>query len=151
MSVESAGTIVELSSTWPLNGDPILEGDDHIRLIKNMLKSQFPGGGGQGFNIPITATEVELNYSVGVSSGIQSQFDAITLDLTDNYLPLAGGTVTDQIKGVTPIGDEDLSRKDYVDEGLALKAERISTDLLFGGFRHTVVGTTLELFTTEVP
>ena len=31
------------------------------------------------------------------------------------YLPLTGGTVTGQIKGVTPVADEDLTRKDYVD------------------------------------
>jgi hypothetical protein len=36
------------------------------------------------------------------------------LPITD-YLPLAGGTVTGQIKGVVPISDEDLTRKDYVD------------------------------------
>ncbi|RLD56872.1 MAG: hypothetical protein DRI97_06540, partial [Bacteroidetes bacterium] len=35
-------------------------------------------------------------------------------DLT-NYLPLVGGTVTGQIKGITPASADDLTRKDYVD------------------------------------
>lgn len=41
---------------------------------------------------------------------------------TDDYLSTLGGTVTGQIKGITPVADEDLARKGYVDAADDLKA-----------------------------
>ncbi len=56
------------------------------------------------------------------SSGVQvwNTVDLIWEDVatggdTGDYLPLVGGIVTGQIKGVTPVAPEDLVRKDYVD------------------------------------
>lgn len=74
MPIESGTTIQQLDNLWPLVSDFIQEGDDHLRLLKNVLKSQFPGVGGNGFDIPIIATEVEINHLDGVSSNIQQQF-----------------------------------------------------------------------------
>ena len=45
MSVETANTLAGLNEAWPVNGDQIPEGDDHIRLIKEALKKTFPGRG----------------------------------------------------------------------------------------------------------
>lgn len=78
MPTESGTTIAELDQLWPLGGDPILEGDNHLRLIKDVLKKQFPGEAGEGLALAISATEAELNYLVGVTSNIQEQIDAIT-------------------------------------------------------------------------
>ena len=61
MPLENASTISELDSTWPLGLDSSSRGDDHLRLLKAVLKAQFPGSGGQGFSKPITVTEDELN------------------------------------------------------------------------------------------
>lgn len=36
-----------------------------------------------------------------------------------DFLPLTGGTVTGQIKGISPLDPQDLSRKDYVDTKVA--------------------------------
>lgn len=77
MSVESATTLATLEDLWPLAGDFVSEGDDHLRLIKSVLKAQFPGAAGDGLASPITATEAELNTLVGVTSDIQTQIDAI--------------------------------------------------------------------------
>ena len=81
MSVETGTTIAQLDKTWPLSGDLIKEGDDHTRLIKQVLQDQFPGVGGVGFAIAIIATEEEINYLTGVTSNIQGQFNAITPQL----------------------------------------------------------------------
>lgn len=75
MPLEAASTIEGLFVLWPLGDDPVLEGDDHLRLIKAVLKAQFPGTAGQGFAIPITSTEAEINHLVGVTSGLQQQLD----------------------------------------------------------------------------
>lgn len=44
MSLENATTIDELVATNPAGGDPISQGDDHIRMIKQVLKTEFGSG-----------------------------------------------------------------------------------------------------------
>jgi hypothetical protein len=61
MGLETGTTISQLDSTWPLGGDQKSQGDNHLRLIKSVLKTQFPGVGGLGYNTPITAKESDLN------------------------------------------------------------------------------------------
>ena len=61
MPLENAITIEQLDSTWPLGLDSSSRGDDHLRLLKAVLKAQFPGASGRGFSKPITVTEDELN------------------------------------------------------------------------------------------
>ena len=74
MTIESASYISQLAATNPASDDPKSEGDDHVRLIKTVLKTQFPNFGTAAMN----ATVAELNYSVGVTSAIQAQLDALT-------------------------------------------------------------------------
>lgn len=56
MPLESANSISELDVSWPSGGDTVDKGDDHIRLIKSVLKKQFPG-----FNKPLSVTVDYLN------------------------------------------------------------------------------------------
>ena len=63
--------IDDLNSSNPAAGDNVSEGDDHIRGIKNVLKTTFPSIDGA-----ITATDTELNYVDGVTSAIQTQLDS---------------------------------------------------------------------------
>jgi len=72
MAVESATYISQLVDTNPVVGDPVGEGDDHLRLIKIVLKTQFSGLTG---TTAITPSEAELNYVNGVTSAIQTQMD----------------------------------------------------------------------------
>ena len=69
--------IDDLVSTNPAAGDDVSEGDDHIRGIKNVLKTTFPSIDGA-----ITATDTELNYVDGVTSAIQTQIDSKTTNAT---------------------------------------------------------------------
>jgi hypothetical protein len=75
MSLETATTISGLVATNPASGDAVSQGDDHLRLLKSVLKAQFPGAAAGGYAIPITATEAELNYVHGVTSAIQTQLN----------------------------------------------------------------------------
>lgn len=45
MTVESASYISQLNATYPTGADAKSEGDDHVRLLKNVLKTQFPNFG----------------------------------------------------------------------------------------------------------
>ena len=44
MGIESGNYITNLNSSYPLSSDNVSEGDDHLRLVKNVLKKTFPAG-----------------------------------------------------------------------------------------------------------
>ena len=69
--------IDDLVSTNPAAGDNVSEGDDHIRGIKNVLKTTFPNIDGA-----VTPTDTEINYVGGVTSAIQTQIDSKTTNAT---------------------------------------------------------------------
>ena len=99
MPLETGTTISDLDSSYPLGSDNTAQGDDHLRLIKAILKAQFPGVGGTGFASAITATETELNYVSGVTSGIQAQINT--------KAPLSSPSFTDTPTAPTPsVGDD---------------------------------------------
>lgn len=56
MTVEKAGFVSELNTSWPLSGDLINQGDDHIRLIKTTLTNTF-----SGFNQKVNMDAQSLN------------------------------------------------------------------------------------------
>lgn len=76
MGLEAASFLSDLNQNWPLDTDSATQGDDHLRLIKSVLRSTFPGSGGNGFSKQIIATEDELNFLSGVTSSVQSQLNA---------------------------------------------------------------------------
>lgn len=76
MGLEVTSFLDGLNQNWPLDTDSATQGDDHLRLIKSVLRSTFPGAGGNGFSEQIAATETELNFLSGVTSGIQDQLNA---------------------------------------------------------------------------
>jgi len=78
MTVETATYISQLDATYPAAGDQKNEGDNHIRLLKSTIKATFPNVAGA-----VTPTHTEINYVDGVTSAIQTQFDAITTKSTD--------------------------------------------------------------------
>ena len=43
MGIETGGFINDLDISWPLAGDDVSEGDNHLRLIKKVVKASFPG------------------------------------------------------------------------------------------------------------
>lgn len=87
MSLESSTTISGLVASNPAGTDSQSQGYQHLQLIKSVLKLQFPGVAGQGFAIPITAKETELNFLVGVTSAIQTQLNALDSRITSGQFP----------------------------------------------------------------
>lgn len=72
MGLEVASYISELVATNPTTSDGVSQGDDHIRLLKTALQTQFPNLGAAA----VTPTATELNYVDGVTSAIQTQLDS---------------------------------------------------------------------------
>ncbi len=42
MALESADWVTQLVSANPVVGDPVGQGDDHVRMLKTVLKNSFP-------------------------------------------------------------------------------------------------------------
>jgi len=42
MSLETATWVTQLNSSNPTATDPVSEGDDHLRMLKTVLKNSFP-------------------------------------------------------------------------------------------------------------
>ena len=61
MGLETGSTISSFITSNPTSSDPVNQGDNHLRLIKEILQAQFPGAGGLGYATAITTTEAELN------------------------------------------------------------------------------------------
>jgi hypothetical protein len=61
MALETATYISQLTATNPTASDPVSEGDNHLRLIKSVLQSQFTTLGAAA----VTTTAAELNLLDG--------------------------------------------------------------------------------------
>jgi len=77
MGLESASYISELVDTNPVVGDPVGEGDDHLRLIKTVLQTQFSGLSG---TTAVTTSEAELNYNDITTLGTVEASKVVTTD-----------------------------------------------------------------------
>lgn len=64
MTVESASYISQLNTAYPASGDNISEGDDHLRLIKSVLQTQFPNLSTTAVN-PTAAQMNKLGFQTG--------------------------------------------------------------------------------------
>ena len=64
MGIETASYISQLVDTNPVVGDPVGEGDDHLRLIKTVLQTQFPNLTAGAVN----TTQTEMNLLDGVTA-----------------------------------------------------------------------------------
>lgn len=56
MALETADFINQLVTTNPTGGDPKGQGDDHLRLLKRVLKTQFPN-----LDSAVTVTPAQIN------------------------------------------------------------------------------------------
>lgn len=70
MGLEVGNFISDLVVTNPLSTDKRREGDNHLRLIKTVLKATFPNA-----SAAINPSVAEFNHLVGVTSAIQTQLD----------------------------------------------------------------------------
>ena len=64
MGLETATYISQLVDTNPTSSDPVSQGDDHLRLIKEVLQAQFTTLGAAA----VTTTAAELNLLDGVTA-----------------------------------------------------------------------------------
>lgn len=99
MGLETATYITDLVSNNPLGTDSKAQGDNHIRLLKNVLKTQFPNLGSEA----VTPTAAELNKLGGVTSTTAELniLDGVTATAAELNL-LSGSTAL--VDSVYPVG-----------------------------------------------
>lgn len=66
MAVETASFISDLNPSWPDGSETFTQGDDHLRLIKNVLRNTFPNVNGA-----VIATATELNTLAGMTGSVK--------------------------------------------------------------------------------
>ena len=90
MALETGTYISDLNPLNPTSSDPKSQGDDHLRLIKDALKTTFPNVTGA-----VTATHAELSLMAGMGSApVESTGGTASgLTLSDGY--------TEQVFAVT--------------------------------------------------
>jgi hypothetical protein len=120
MGLETASYISQLVDTNPTASDPVSQGDDHLRLIKTVLQTQFSGLSG---TTAVTASGAEMNLVDGCTATTAelNYNDITTLGTSENSKTVtqsAGGAI---ILGSTS-GDQtvDIASHDLVDGGLKL-------------------------------
>ena len=121
----------DLNSSNPAAGDNVSEGDDHIRGIKNVLKLTFPN-----IDAAVNATPTELNYVDGVTSAIQTQFDAITANnwvtnarMADDAIGVAELSATGTASSSTYLrGDNSWSTVDALPSQTGHAGKYLTTD-----------------------
>ena len=88
MALETATYISQLTATNPVASDSVSVGDDHIRMLKTVLKTQFSGLSG---TTAVTATEAEMNYldlaTLGTSAAMVTAPDACVSALESAEVP----------------------------------------------------------------
>tara|TARA_R100001163_G_C5034208_1_gene173752 strand:+ start:256 stop:981 length:726 start_codon:yes stop_codon:yes gene_type:complete len=94
MGLETGTYISDLNSSNPVAGDPVNEGDDHLRLIKSTVKATFPSVTGA-----VTSTHTELNL-----------LDGVTANTTElNYLDITTLGTAQASKAVTADANIDIT------------------------------------------
>ena len=100
MAKETATYISQLVDTNPVASDSVSVGDDHLRMLKTVLKTQFRGLSG---TTAVTASEAEMNYLDIATLGTSADSKALTQ--ASGVVTIAGDVV---VSGTTPkvtIGD----------------------------------------------
>ena len=95
MPVENATNISELNPNWPDPNDRASQGDDHLRLLKQVLQSQFPDA----------PDEVDFTALLDRLDAIEARLDAIEakrfveLDADDGITIAGKVTTTELVSG----------------------------------------------------
>ena len=115
MGLETGTYISDLNSSNPAAGDPVNEGDDHLRLIKSTVKATFPSVSGAVSSTHtelnlldgVTANTTELNYVDVTTLGTAQASKAVTtdanIDITGVRNLTCTGTITMGSNAVTTL------------------------------------------------
>ena len=88
MGIESGNYITNLNSANPLSSDNVSEGDDHLRLLKNVLKKTFPAGTNDAGPDQAVQVIVAKSSAPTISGSATQSMGMVWLDTTNNLLKI---------------------------------------------------------------
>lgn len=133
MSVETATYINQLNAAWPQSTDFLSEGDNHIRLSKDVLKKTFPNVAGA-----VTPTHTELNSLAGLTGGtIQSQLAGKADISGETYTGAHVFTGTVTLPAATSVGLVSQTELGYLDGVTSAIQAQIDSKASLNGATYT--------------
>jgi hypothetical protein len=127
MSYEDANYISELVPANPLPGDPISQGDDHIRMIKATLQNTFPGAEGPQY---VPATPSSDGSTPMADDGRWVENTSVT---TDSSGTLKATTVETTTVDTTTVNTQNFTTTDAQVDGTLLAPTISTTNLTASG------------------
>lgn len=97
MALESASYIAQLNSANPTSTDVVSQADDHLRLIKSVLKNTFPN-----LDQPVTATPANLNQPI--PSGLISLWSGSIASIPSGWYLCNGANGTPDLRDRFVVG-----------------------------------------------
>lgn len=110
MAIESASFISDLNTSNPPGSDPVGQADDHIRLLKSVLKATFPNLTGA-----VTSTQAQLNASL-VPTGLVAMWSGSSSSVPTGWA-LCNGQTAARSDGTGNITTPDLRDRFVVSSG----------------------------------
>jgi hypothetical protein len=99
MALETGTNISDLTASNPTSGDNASQGDDHLRLIKTVLKTDFPSF--VSSTTGVVATQAELSVLGSVTAGTVTASKSVVVDASSKVdvwnvdnITLNGNTIT---------------------------------------------------------
>ena len=110
MGIETGNYINDLDADWPLATDNVSDGDNHLRLIKKVLKDSFPGVDRVSEYIYVHSSAPTVDVGIGRlwldTSGTPNLLkicDAVSPSVTFKKLPISA-TVDYKLMGNDTVG-----------------------------------------------
>jgi len=137
-SPDPATNISELNASLPAAGDSRTEGDNHIRSVKNAVKTTFANITGA-----VTSTHTELNYLDGSTPGTAVPSTALVVD-SNKDITLGTGDIT--ATNATFTGTSTITTADI--NGGAIDGTTIGASSAAAGTFSTLTGTVVTCSTS---
>ena len=100
MALESASYITSLNASNPTSTDTVSQADDHLRLIKSVLKNTFPN-----LDQPVTATPAQINNPI--PSGLISLWSGSVATIPSGWALCNGSNGTPDLRNRFVVGAGD--------------------------------------------
>ena len=101
MALESASYIAQLNQANPTSTDTVSQADDHLRLIKSVLKNTFPN-----LDQPVNATPAQINQPI--PSGLISLWSGSVATIPTGWVLCNGSNGTPDLRNRFVVGAGDI-------------------------------------------
>ena len=146
MALESASFIAQLNIANPTSTDTVSQADDHLRLIKSVLKNTFPN-----LDQPVTATPANLNSPV--PKGVIVMWSGTIATIPTGWALCNGSNSTPDLRGRFIMGASNSIAPGTTGGSSTSSAagSHTHTEGSAGGHNHTGATGSHVLTTDEIP